>query len=576
MEYQDVIYKIALYLKPLEYSKYKSECGMKQLANQVIELNQIIYFDELHNNIQNYYITDKIDGNRTILYLTSTYSFAVNDKLESLNIITKDICILDTEKYVIDNDTIKYYIFDVMVYNGKSLINEPFKKRLEYFDKFITYDCIITKPFIKLNNDYKVQISRLKNEKKKYDTDGIIFTPSDGLYDTMKVYKYKPPSHMTIDFLIKKCPPEIISYYHFSERPHKTLYILFCGISKMVFYKLRLYLLKSYDKIFPNINTKNLPNYFPIQFIPNNKKNVYLYWDLNNNLDNKIGEFIYDISSEEWKLLRIREDRQIEINRGNYFGNNYKVAEYVWISHKNPLIIENINDEPMMYLQRYYRFNDTVNAYINNVKLLLYEEFKNVNNVVDLDNGDLLLYAYQYFNNVVFLCTDYIAVMDVISKKHLFSNNKKYRGNMNIVARHININNPHINKHFDLFICGFTFCNLIYTKELLESTCGLLSNLLNKKGKLILFLINYNNVKGDDNDDENIIGKKITIKLHNKSINYTEYVVDINIIINELKKNNIVLIKNGSFSKFITNNNVLSVDDKKMIDLYNYYIFEKL
>jgi hypothetical protein len=65
--YQEIIYDIAKFLKPHMLNKFKHEYGLKQLSNQVIELNKVLYLTTLQNTITNYYITDKIDGLRTLL-----------------------------------------------------------------------------------------------------------------------------------------------------------------------------------------------------------------------------------------------------------------------------------------------------------------------------------------------------------------------------------------------------------------------------------------------------------------------------------------------------------------------------
>jgi hypothetical protein len=155
----------------------------------------------------------------------------------------------------------------------------------------------------------------------------------------MKVYKYKPCDKLTIDFYIKKSPDNFAK-----NTKDQTLYLLFCGISKNMFFKLRMNFTRRYDDIFPNINTKNLPQYFPIQFSPGNQHHIYHFWSNYKYLDNEIGEFLYDVHSHKWKLEKIRYDLKVEVARGNYFGNDYKVAESIWISYKNPLVIENMNN----------------------------------------------------------------------------------------------------------------------------------------------------------------------------------------------------------------------------------------
>ena len=165
----------------------------------------------------------------------------------------------------------------------------------------------------------------------------------------MKVYKYKPPEELTIDFLIKKCPVES---YQPNKPENKLLYFLFCGIGKRVFYKLRMNLIKHYNDIFPNIDTRNLPQYFPIQFEPRSNKNAYMFWSERENLDNQVGEFLYDLKTKEWKLKKLRDDRKIEVMRGNYFGNNYKIAEIIWMNLHDPLVIEDIEDHDTYFQEK--------------------------------------------------------------------------------------------------------------------------------------------------------------------------------------------------------------------------------
>ena len=70
-DYQEYIYNIAKFIisnkSYLDNFKYKS--GLKKLLNNVIELNSDIYCKHILPNIENYYITDKIDGKRCICYI---------------------------------------------------------------------------------------------------------------------------------------------------------------------------------------------------------------------------------------------------------------------------------------------------------------------------------------------------------------------------------------------------------------------------------------------------------------------------------------------------------------------------
>lgn len=606
--YQNIIYEIAKYIKPNISNKFKKNYGIKQLSNQVIELDKIKFFNELQD-ITNYYITDKINGKRTILYITNQNSYAVSDDLINIDISTQNICILDTELYE-DN----YYVFDIMVYEGNNLINMPFFERMKYFDKFNNFNIIKTKPFIKLDNNFKQQIRDFKNEQKDYDIDGIILTPNDGKYNSMKVYKYKPPNELTIDFLIKKCPPKLSEL--FKIKTDKFVYLLFSGISKRTFYKLRMRLIKYYDKIFPNIDIKKLPHYFPIQFTPsNNNKNAYIFISDNKLLDGEIGEFLYNIDNKEWILKRLREDRKIEVERGNYFGNNYKIAESIWMSLSDPLIIEDIKEENIYFQEHDNILQKASRNYNSFVKSEILKMFKGTEWVMDLASGkgqDLFRYSNNNIKNVIFLEIDKMALSELISRKHIFSTDEKYKNSMNILIQNVDlldnykdnikaINNVYTNQNIDLIMCNFALHYFMKNNKLLENICKLINHYLKQNGKFVFTAFDGNKIinlleknngewiikvdnqikygitkKYDDSDLTNI-GQKIEVLLpFSKNTYYEEYLININTISKALSKYDIILEQNESFSKFMNSyKQNLDENDKIYIDLYHYYIFKK-
>jgi SAM-dependent methyltransferase len=612
-KYQEIIYEISKYLKPHMSNKFKDEYGMKQLTNQVIELNKIIYLNELRDKITDYYITDKIDGKRTILYLSPSKNYGISDKLETLTIENKfnDICILDTEAY-----NGNYYIFDVMVFEGKSLVKEPFKERMKYFDKFTDIDIIKNKPFVKLNNNFKSQIKEFKKKEAKYETDGVILTPNEGSYDSMKVYKYKPLDHLTVDFLIKKCPDKLLPEKNINS---KNTYLLFCGISKRVFYKLRMNLIKFYVDIFPNININNLPQYFPIQFEPSSKKDAYYYYDNKNDLndlDGEVGEFLFNIKTSKWELKRLREDRKIEVERGNYFGNNYKIAELTWISYENPLVIEEDEPNDETYFQEHNnQLQKASRSYNSFVKSELFKKFKGTKYVIDLASGkgqDLFRYSQFNMENVLFLEIDKIALMELISRKHSFAEDKNFKNNMNILIQNVDlldtyeeninkISNVYKDKKTDLIICNFAFHYLLKNKKSLKNICELVNFYLKKNGKFmftsfdgekIINLLNENNgewtVKVNNQIKYSIkkkftgnkmeeIGQKVEVLLpFSNKLYYEEFIVNIETICEEFEKYGIVLETNESFSKYVNSyKGFLDFNDRKYVNLYHYYIFTK-
>lgn len=614
--YQHLIYLVAQYIKPNQANKFKKDYGIKQLSNQVIELNKVVWESELKPNIQNYYQTDKIDGKRTILYIeTNNKCWALSDIAIKLNVdldFIKGPTILDTEYY-----KEKYYVFDVMVFNGINLTSEPFEQRMTYFDKFKHNEIIKTKLFERIGSNYSHQIGQFKKKSKPYEIDGIILTPSNGQYNTMKVFKYKSVEFLTIDFLIKKCPES-----------KKNNYILFCGISKKVFFKLRMRLINGYDRMFPHISVKNLPHYFPIQFEPSNKTIGYIYNDpdSNENLDNKVGEFLYDTNLKIWKLVRIRTDRDVEVSRGNYFGNNYKIAELNWMSLFDPLVIENEQSDANTQSngQNYFQeHNNSLQKSSRNfnsfVKSKIFEKFNGTNKVMDLASGkgqDLFRYSTHNMKNIIFLEIDRMALTELITRKHNFSSDSKYSNSMNVKIQNVNlldnyksniklIENVYNRQDIDLIICNFALHYFTGSIDSIKNIVKLINYYLNSNPNSnahVVFTafdsnkinqlfktfgnewiiktnneIKYGIVKKYSGDIVKPFGQKINVLLpFSKNTYYEEYLVNIDTIAKEFEKYNIYLKSNESFGKYLNlYDGWMDLNDKIYVSLYHCYIFSR-
>lgn len=637
-EYQSLIYQVAKFIKPKQADRFRKEFGMKQLSNQVIELDLNSYLKELANSITEYYMTDKIDGKRAICYLTDSGSFALSDSSESLPIKSLHTYIFDTEFY---KD--KYYIFDIMVWEDETITRKPFSERLKLFEKAIKLSPMFKlKPFIKLDEDYTKQITAFKKEKKPYEVDGIILTPESGQYETMRVYKYKPTEHLTVDFLIKKCPSKLLGVKPYIPKTNApNVYLLFCGIKKSVYMKLRLRLIKV-DELFPSLDYKNLPQYFPVQFQPSDTTYAYLFWSDNPDLDGEVGEFscrgavekdedtkdvdvkdLNKISSCQWHLHRIREDRRVEVQRGNYFGNNYKIAELVWMSYKKPLVIENLSQEDLSYFQEHdnqlQKASRNFNSY---VKATILEQFRNTEWVMDIASGkgqDLFRYGKNEVKNLVCVEIDQLALMELIARKHDFSNQND-RGSMNVQVHQLDINEDY--KHnverlssiniprdgVDLIVCNFAFHYFLANRKSLTNVVNFINSYLKPggrfiftsfDGKAIIQLLNENSgewtVKVGNEIQYSIrkqystnfldlIGQKIEVLLpFSKMQYYQEYLVNIDYVASEFEKHGIILETDEGFEEYLSNYkkinarnfSTMTANDKKYVSCYHYYCFYK-
>lgn len=631
--YQDAIYDLARYIKPRIANKFRKEFGMKQLSNQVIELNKNMYLKELYGRLQDYYVTDKVDGKRAIVHL-GPKSYAVSDSVAMMSGINLPaVTIIDTEQYSASTSgsasgETSYYIFDVIVFEGKSLMSEPFEERLKYFDRAVALAPMLRlKPFKRLTNKYADELREFKANKKPYEVDGVILTPATGLYDTMQVYKYKPVDKLTVDFLIKKCPARLLGIKPYVSS--KNLYILFCGVSRAVYFKLRLKLLKYYEDIFKDIDARNLPHYFPYQFQPSDNAYAYLFHSDRTDLDGEVGEFLY--KNGAWHMDRIREDRRIEVQRGNYFGNNYKIAELTWMAYADPLVIEDegkTSGDGTVYFQEHDSTRHKASRNYNScVKSDIFKNMGSPDWVMDLASGkgqDLFRYAQAGVKNLVCLEIDTTALMELITRKHEFASRRDNhgQGNMSVHVHAMDLTAPTDTNlaalkdlqipgsglaSMDTIVCNFAFHYFLKNKETLAHVAAFINKCLKPggrfiftafDGKAVVRLLNEHKgewtVRADSGGDSGgalysikrqysvsyieAIGQKIDVLLpFSGDTYYTEYLVNIDTVKAAFEKHKFVLEIDQSFSKYadICSSVPMTDADRTYTGLYHHYCLFK-
>ena len=618
-DYQQKIYEVAKLVRQKDAYKFQKSEGIKQLSNQVIELDKNMFLADVLKNITNYYITDKIDGSRAILYIKDRRCYVITKDLKSFDIDISGTYIFDSEEYKDE-----YYLFDVLVFDGVNLTNKPFQDRLAYLEKF-NIPKFQNKLFERLTSDFQNQVAKFKNRKVPYETDGIILTPANETYFDMKVYKYKPIDKLTIDFLIKKCPSKLLGISPYIDKPGKTLYLLFSGMRHDTFNQLNLSFVRNYEDIFPGIDKRHLPKYFPYQFQPSNFTFAYLYWDSKDSLDGEVGEFVcgpcvknlaYSVGDDLWVLKRLREDRKIEVARGNYFGNNYKVAELTWMSYNEPLVIEDLK------ISNYFQENDSqlqkasrnFNSY---VKAQIFEQFKNTDWVMDLASGkgqDLFRYSSYGFKNVVFLEIDNVALLELVNRKHQLHKTNSINiqlHQMDLTANYVDnierLSDIDVQK-VDLIVCNFAFHYMLENKKSLLNVAKFINHYLKPggrfiftafDGKEIIKLLNENKGEWTVKQDSAIkysikkqysvnfldpIGQKIDVLLpFSNDSYYSEYLVNIDYIVEEFSKLGFALEIDQTFGEYLDGYKksnyhgftALDDNDKKYVSLYHYYCLYK-
>jgi Ni,Fe-hydrogenase maturation factor len=209
------------------------------------------------------------------------------------------------------------FILDVSFYgadiSGLSYIKRyEIGKEIEQFNKMFK-----TKPQYLLKDTFPDIFETLL---KLPNQDGIIFNKNLPLIKT-EYYKWKPTEELSIDFIVKKVKDDE--------------YNLFTMITRNL---LPVYKFEISPLLTPDVNE----NYIPVLFTPFINKKAYI-WKTNEKIpDGVVCEVIPILNG--WKLKKIRDERVT--------GNDYKVAEKLYLQHLNPITIDFLKDplsEPVYF-----------------------------------------------------------------------------------------------------------------------------------------------------------------------------------------------------------------------------------
>jgi hypothetical protein len=400
--------------------------SMTLQINNIIPENQQMMIPNIRTN---YCVTDKADGLRTLLYIADNgrlYLIDMNMNVMFTGSITKD------EKFknsILDGENIKrrkdgtmmnlFASFDIYYLHGKYVGGYDFKTfiveggetktcRHDLLELFINglkieniangeEDCGLTikcKYFAFTDNKTIFQASNEIDTiiSDNYEKDGLIFTPSNTGVGNSKEpfktkftwkesFKWKPPQHNTIDFLVKikkdKFQGDLIrNVYEDGNNlqnsgqgilKYKTLELM-CGFSENDGFINPMNILLE-DK--PTPSTKE---YRPVNFYPTNPVDKsacfcnILFADnviRTENQVEKTGEIIEDYTIVEFKYVK-KTDRPTDDNAWNWvpirnrydktaelrnamrdklggkstspnYGNSYKVADSNWTSIHYPV-----------------------------------------------------------------------------------------------------------------------------------------------------------------------------------------------------------------------------------------------
>lgn len=426
--YQALLYKIATLVTD-NPEPFRHRLGIKQLSNQVIELNKNVFAKELAGHMDTFLVCDKLDGQRYLVVIGPQESFAVGHDHHMLDVRSPEgITVLDAEFYM---DA--YYPFDCLMYKGQRLTNQPTTERLAAMEKAIVElgeaARLRSKPWFELTaDDYREKFAELAARKNlPYKTDGLILTPKSDTYFDMRVFKYKPVEHLTIDFLARKVPANLIGRqpYIAPRRGTPVAYALLCGIRAAQRDALRLYPPGELADLVASCAKPDAP-YVPCVFRPSSASNVFLYWGADDSMDNVVGEFRW--SNNVWELVKRRDDRRVEVARKNYFGNNMRVAESIWMNIGDPLDISTFDaggayfkEHGAQDYQAQRKINNAIKRAITESAIAVSKSAGPARRLIDFASGngqDLFKYAKAGITRFMGMDVDSCALMELCDRKY--------------------------------------------------------------------------------------------------------------------------------------------------------------
>jgi len=449
---------------------------IKELIPQVLCLNRLNY-SKVYESLNDYYITEKNDGIRSIIMINENSIIVLNNELIKYEInkisdieVSGYTLIADCE-YILKNSkdsnvsTIEIYIIDVLLF--RSILEDvSFKQRLavmysqqfsDFFNKIVLIDNkhsieFIIKKHIPITYD---NLEKNVNEiKLKENCDGIIFTNINASYFETLAYKWKPLDKNTIDFYAMKM---------YKDNPNvRGYYILFVGIRKTYLERIGIKFFNIYPLYF---TVEEIGNnvYIPIQFTCSYFPNSWIYYHdndieidkkiielgINYEINNKTNEieikFLEDVKFDkevvtkknirilDWKFHCVRKDRNIINNK--YYGNDYVVADNIISNYVSKFEVDDlVNYNPGYFANEkdnIYSYNTKANRVVTEKLISKLEDCELVIDVASGKGQDLGRYLRYKIRKVVFSDIDANGLIEIQNRMHQLTLKNERDGNGN-------------------------------------------------------------------------------------------------------------------------------------------------
>ena len=376
-------------LSNADIKRYSMEFEMTRtpFINPVTLERRHLQTDRSNNILRGYTVTNKADGERCFLVVmrdkkvlritpssvvTWTGLTAIND-IHIGNIIDGE--------YLADRNM--FCIFDVYWFRNKDVRRLPLladgPSRLACARDFVAQLStefsslpsakplrVVTKMFLSGDGPAMQEaIRKILDTSFEYPTDGLVFTPRGSPVAPEKerkgrtwlnLYKWKPSSHNSIDFLVKFKPGESFDTVLETRVVKGTLYV--SRTPGDIVYPCETMTGEYTPPEIPreHLGQDRVPSPFQpmvpkapdahVVALPLNEKGIPVDQEGNRVEDNTIIECAYDTDKGRWIIMRTRYDKthQYRVLGRPQFGNDITVADSIWTNIHVPITEEMIRD----------------------------------------------------------------------------------------------------------------------------------------------------------------------------------------------------------------------------------------
>lgn len=260
----------------------------------------------------------------------------------------------------------RFMAFDVVMLKGARTAEAPFEERVAALPAAVAVAAhfgaldVQAKPFIRLGDPATLArdfAAMYRERARPYAVDGLVLYLPGQPYPATKIYKWKPLEENTVDFLARRPGRDVLGRAPYVDIPGHQLYFLFVGISYAMYQRFGLTRCIGYETIFPDqahARGRAQSDYFPVQFQPTDQPFAFLYYhpDGAEAIEGHIVELRLrggdpagadahaGTPAPAWELMRVRTDRNEDLQRGRLFGNNYVTATMTWLNYRSPLTFD--------------------------------------------------------------------------------------------------------------------------------------------------------------------------------------------------------------------------------------------